>query len=112
MLDSYLAAQKAHYDLDTKRSKYFESLFDQNISVRNAQLWEAMTLLIVVVLVVGAGIAFSAYQLVQSRIPGAHATDVELSALRIRLTSSVIGLVVLFISLVFLYIYVKEVFQA
>lgn len=77
-----------------------------------------------VVLVVAAGIVFSAYQLWKGVGPAAApglvgapeantrdaspASDVEVSLSKIRITSTVIGIIVMVISIAFFYIYTKE----
>ena len=68
--------------------------------------------LALVVLVVVAGIAFAGFQLWTSvSVAGVQPTnDLEISASKVRVTSSVVGVVVLIISLAFLYIYTKEIY--
>jgi hypothetical protein len=66
-----------------------------------------------VVLVVLAGVAFSAFQLWKSVGPAGVQlnSEMEMSAKNVRITSSVVGVIVLVISIAFLYIYTHEVYQ-
>lgn len=97
-------------------------------------MWQARAseiLIWVVVIVCLSGVAFSGYQLWKATAPGpapsdaaakspnsaraaavtSGATDIELSWQSVRITSSVIGLVVLVISIVYLYLFLKEVYD-
>ena len=64
-----------------------------------------------VVLVVVSGVAFAGLQLwtgIRASIQTSN--EPELSASRVRVTSSVIGVVVLAISMAFLYVYIRDVY--
>jgi hypothetical protein len=97
---------------------------------QNAYKWQehaSTVVLILVVLVVVSGVAFSGYQLYKSvNIPkamptgaaptpevhseGNLATDFRVSQQGIQITSSVVGIVVLAISLAFLYLFIANVY--
>ena len=76
-----------------------------------------------VVIVCLSGVLFSGYQLCKATAPAPVggsvdksnadplATNVELSWQNVRMTSSVIGLVVLVISVAYLYLFLKEVYR-
>ena len=79
-------------------------------------LWQrraSSVLLILVVIVVTAGVIFSAAQLWRTLHMGQplQNTDLEISASKIRITSSVVGVVVLALSLVFLYLFIEQVYR-
>lgn len=82
----------------------------------DALLWQGTasnTLLWVVVIVTLSGVLFSGYQLIvtlRKSTPQGDST-VEISANRIRITTSVTGVVVLAISLAFLYLFLIEVYR-
>jgi hypothetical protein len=112
LLEAYAEAQKQQYDMWKKQSEYTAAILDWNIRSMERQRFAYGVILFLVALVVIAGTAFSGFQLWKSSVTGVHATnDFEVSASKIRVTSSVVGLIVLTISLVFLYIYTKEIYQ-
>ena len=89
-------------------------------------VWQARAseiLIWIVVIVCLSGVVFSGYQLWRATSPKPFggstvkadgdplATNVELSWQNVRVTSSVIGLVVLVISVAYLYLFLKEVYQ-
>jgi hypothetical protein len=89
-------------------------------------VWQAKAseiLIWVVVIVCLSGVVFSGYQLWRATSPKTFdgstvkadgdplATNVELSWQNVRVTSSVIGLVVLVISVAYLYLFLKEVYR-
>jgi len=96
-----------------KEYDYNIKLMDLNIEILQTQRLQTYTVMSLVALVVLAGIAFSAYQLWKSiGLAGVQLTsDLELSARNVRITSSVVGVVVLVISVAFLYIYAHDVYQ-
>ena len=86
---------------------------DANIQTLNAQWWASYAILCLVIIVVLAGVSFSGFQLWKSiTVAGVQpTTDLELSASKVRVTSTVVGIIVLTISLVFLYIYTVQVYK-
>jgi hypothetical protein len=87
--------------------------FRWQVQASNILIW-------VVVVVCLSGIVFSGYQLWRATAPGLGgsadksdplAANVELSWQNVRVTSSVVGLVVLVISVAYLYLFLKEVYH-
>jgi hypothetical protein len=104
--------QQAYFEAKKKEYQYVTALMDANIAAFDAQRVASHVILSLVVLVVVSGTAFAGFQLWKSvTVGGVQSSDLELSASRVRVTSSVVGVVVLTISLVFLYIYVHEIYQ-
>jgi hypothetical protein len=103
---AYVEAKKKEYEYVTK-------IMELNIEAFNAQRWSAYVILFLVVVVVISGISFSGFQLWKSiSVAGVQTSnELELSASKVRITSSVVGIVVLTISLAFLYIYTVQVYQ-
>ena len=103
---AYLEAKKKEYEYVTK-------VMELNIEAFNAQRWSAYAILFLVVVVVISGISFSGFQLWKSiTVAGVQTSnELELSASKVRVTSSVVGIVVLMISLAFLYIYTMQIYQ-
>jgi hypothetical protein len=102
----YIEAKKKEYDYQVK-------LMDLNLETFQTQWLQTYTVMALVVLVVVAGVCFSAFQLWKSvGVAGVQLnSELEMSAKNVRITSSVVGVVVLVISIVFLYIYTHEVYQ-
>jgi hypothetical protein len=111
---------------DYKEYYYRTYQHDLAESQLNAFKWQATAskiLIWVVVIVCLSGVVFSGYQLWRATAPGPVgggadgktadplATNVELSWQNVRVTSSVIGLVVLVISVAYLYLFLKEVYH-
>ena len=127
VLQNYIKAHEAQWNnaasVDPKvlqaytseQIKEYEYLVDEmNINIRayETQRTASNVILWVVVLVVVAGIVFSGFQLWKSVSVGVQSTtDLELSAGKVRVTSSVVGVVVLTMSLVFLYIYTQQIYH-
>jgi hypothetical protein len=90
-----------------KRYELQKRLMEVTARGYEAQSVASAVILILVVIVVVSGVAFSGLQLWAAiKIGGVQATqDLEISAQRIRITSSVVGVVILIISLAFLYVY-------
>jgi hypothetical protein len=88
-------------------------MMDINLSVIIAQRFASHVVLWLVAFVTIAGIAFAGFQLWKSvTVAGVQVSnDLEISASKVRVTSSVVGVVVLVISLVFLYLYTTEIYQ-
>jgi hypothetical protein len=104
--------QSAYIEAQTKQYQYIAKMMEINIRVLNAQRWASYAILFLVVIVVLSGISFAGIQLWKS-ISAAGVqptTDLELSAAQVRITSNIVGVIVLTISLVFLYIFTTEVY--
>jgi hypothetical protein len=104
--EKYVEAKKKEYDYQIK-------LMDLNLETFQSQWLQTYTVMTLVALVVIAGLSFSAFQLWKSvGVAGVQLnSELEMSAKNVRVTSSVVGVVVLVISIVFLYIYTHEVYQ-
>jgi hypothetical protein len=105
--------QKAYIEAERKYYEYLAAIMDIRIRAFQTQRLASNVILLLVVLVVVAGIMFAGFQLWKSvSVAGVQqSNELELSASKVRVTSSVVGVVVLTISLVFLYIYTKEVYH-
>jgi hypothetical protein len=91
---------------------YQNELMRYNQSLLGWQLFASDVLLWVVVIVAGAGVIYSGLQLASAARSGRQReTTLEISAQRVRITSSVVGILVLAISFVFLMIFVQQVYQ-
>jgi hypothetical protein len=94
----------AWYDYQRAVMQYNQSLLDWQLLAANILLWT-------VVVVVVAGVIYSGIQLTAAtRLRQRADSSFEISAQRIRVTSSVVGIVVLVLSLVFLLIFVQQVY--
>jgi cytochrome c-type biogenesis protein CcmH/NrfG len=104
--EKYIEAKKKEYD-------YQIGLMQHNLDTFSSQTPQTYTVMGLVVLVVVSGLALSAYQLWKSvNVAGVQLNnELEVSAKSVRVTSSIVGIVILVISIVFLYIYVHEVYQ-
>ena len=105
LMKAYVAAKKKQYE-------YQIAEMDVTIAAFQTARIASNVVLGLVVLVVIAGITFAGFQLWKSvSIAGVQQTsDLELSASKVRVTSSVVGVVVLVISIAFLFIYTKEIY--
>jgi hypothetical protein len=105
--------EKAYIETRKKEYEYLTAIMDVNIGAFRAQRFASGVILFLVVLVVTAGTAFAGFQLWKSvSVAGVQqSSDLEVSASKVRVTSSVVGVVVLTISLVFLYIYAQEIYH-
>lgn len=103
---AYLEAKKKQY-------QYIIKIMELNIEAFDAQRRSSYAILFLVVVVVISGISFSGFQLWKSvSVAGVQTSnELELSASKVRITSSVVGIIVLTISLAFLYIYTIQVYQ-
>jgi len=103
---AYVAAKKVEYKSQARLHEHRASIFEW-------QLMAANVVLALVVLVVSAGIIFSAMQLRKALLMDQpqDSAELELSATKIRVTSSVVGIIVLVLSLGFLYLFLTEVFD-
>ena len=106
LYQKYLEAKNKEYDYQIGQMQF-------NLEALNSQTPQTYTVMALVILVVVAGVFLSAYQLWKSvRVAGIQTnSELELSAKNVRVTSSIAGIVILVISIAFLYIYVHEVYQ-
>ena len=102
----YIEVKKKEYDYQAK-------LMDLNVETFQTQWLQTYTVMSLVVIVVIAGVLFAAFQLWKSvSVAGVQLnSELEISAKNVRITSSIVGVVVLVISIAFLYIYTHEVYQ-
>jgi hypothetical protein len=105
--------EKAYIDAKKRQYEYLTAIMDINLRAFEAQRLASFVILLLVVLVVVSGTGFAGFQLWKSvSMAGVQSSsDLEVSASKVRLTSSVVGVVVLTISLVFLYIYANEIYH-
>lgn len=103
--DSYLTALKAQYDYKTQG-------FGHRSKVFAWQYYSSIVIFGMVVLLVGAGFYFSWVQFRRDlTVPGgAEGTELELSAQGIKVQSSILGVIILVVSLAFLYLYLVYVY--
>lgn len=102
----------AWVQLQKKQYGYYGELMDSNVKTFFAQQIASYVVLFLVFVVVSAGIIFSGFQLWKGVATGVQSdTNLEISAASVRVTSSVVGVVVLTISLVFLFIYAHEIYH-
>ncbi len=110
-LDGTLYAQY----IETKKREYIfhTKIMEMNERIYDAQLISSYVVLTLVGLVVLAGVCFSGFQLINAlSVAGVQpSNDLEVSAGKVRITSSVVGIIVLVISIVFLYIYISQVYH-
>lgn len=94
------------YDYSKKKNDVIIELFAWQKHASEILMW-------VVILLVTSGIGFSGFQLFKaSSLNAAEAkTSFEIAASRLKITSSVVGLVVLAISVVFFYLFLIEVYR-
>ena len=115
-LNAQLAAERTPL-----HAKYVEALsaqYDEQIALMQAtaqlykwQNFASTVMMWTVVAVVSAGLLFSGYQLYFSvRRDKPMDGDLELSAQRLKLTSSVVGVVILAMSIAFVLIFVEKVY--
>jgi len=104
---------KAYTEAKKKEYEYLAAIMQFNLRAFEAQRFASLVILALVALVVVAGTGFAGFQLWKSvTVAGVQASsDLEVSASKVRVTSSVVGVVVLTISLVFLYIYTNEIYH-
>jgi len=104
-LDSEAEYAAAYYRYQIRLMDYNVGLFMWHQTAASVILWLACA-------VVAAGVLFSAIQLGNAlRLSQPQAsTELEVSAQKVRITSSVIGIVVLAMSLMFVYLFVHEIY--
>jgi hypothetical protein len=102
----------AYLEMKKREFGYYGRLMDVNVEVFFVQKIASYVVLFLVFIVVTSGVLFSGYQLWKSvAVAGVQTSnDLEISAAKVRVTSSVVGIVVLAISLAFLFIYTHEVY--
>lgn len=94
----------AWYEYQNKLMQYNRSLLDWQLFASEVLLW-------VVVAVAAAGVIYSGIQLFAAACTGRQrGSTFEISLHRVRITSSVVGIVVLTISFAFLIIFVQQVY--
>jgi hypothetical protein len=94
-----------------KTHEFVSASVDLSIGVLRDQRYASTAVLVLVILIVVSGILFAGFQLWKSVAVGPQPTnDLEFSAAKVRITSSVVGVTILVISLAFLYIYSKEIY--
>ena len=101
----YYEALSAQYDDDIAVMKQYQSVLAWELFASNVSLW-------LVAFIVLAGVGFAGVQLwqaVQKGAPQAE-TQLEIAATKFRLTSSVVGIVVLGMSYFFFYLFVKDIY--
>lgn len=99
----YREAKIAEYDNSIATMKYTQATLNWVLYASNVSLW-------LVSFIVLAGVAFSGFQLWQGAGIGAQETKLEVGANQFRLTSSVVGIIVLGMSFFFFYLFVKEIY--
>lgn len=114
VIEKYIAERNA---VD---QKYYKAYYDYLAKINEVQInkfvWQdrasEVTLWLVVIVVV-SGLAMSAFQLWIAFHRPDHSTDttIDLSAQNFRVTSSVVGIVVLIISIGFLFLFLREVYD-
>jgi hypothetical protein len=117
-----LNAQKAQYQFEKARFDYYRESLDNTKRVFGWQYVSSIILFFVIILIVLTGIVFAAIQFkiamkkaTQPAVPGAEATpmaasELELSLKGVKVNSSVLGIVILVISLAFFYLYLIYVY--
>jgi hypothetical protein len=117
---SAAAFEKYIADRNAVDQKYYKSYYEYLEKINEVQInkfiWQdrasEVTLWLVVIVVI-SGLSMSAFQLfIAFRRPD-HSTDttIDLSAQNFRVTSSVVGIVVLLISIGFLFLFLREVYN-
>ena len=106
MAETYRQLQEAHY-------RYEIELLEHRRDVFRWQLFASYTVLGIVALVTLAGLAFSAAQLLNAlRLSQPQPNiDLEVSAGKLRITSSVVGVVVLTLSLAFVFLFLDRAYE-
>lgn len=112
-LSSYKSERyKIENDYAAKYYIYLGEKADANIEQFKWQRSASERILWLVVVVVFSGVAFSGYQLWRaSDIKGIGESSIEIAAQKIKVTSSVAGVIVLAISIVFFYFFLIEVYR-
>ena len=110
--DSNLRIVKAYIEYQSARYDHLTKILELQIDILEWQGIASNIVLSLVVIVVLAGIGFSAFQLKKSLDLGRPQaeSELELSASKIRISSSVTGIIILALSLGFLYLFATEIF--
>lgn len=111
--DSYQQACDSLRALVDSETEKKIALSQHLVDVLHRQGIATNIILILVVIIVISGLLLAAYQLrVAAKSGGPQSsTELEASAAKVRITSSSVGIVVLTISLLFFYLYVKEIYS-
>lgn len=101
-----VAWEAAYYD-------YLISLMEYNVSLFKWQQTAGTVILWLVSVLVVAGVIFSGFHLwsAAANVRSQSNTEIEISTQKVRITSSVIGLVILVLSLAFVYLFIREVYS-
>lgn len=99
-------------ELDIKKAEYFISSFDHRAKTFQWQYVASIIIFILVMVIVASGLILSYmhfYKDLKSTTPS-PGTEMELSLQGLKINSSIMGLVILVISIAFLYMYLIYVF--
>lgn len=115
-VESHAVPSEVQAAFDKYQVQYYAFLGHQTeVAIENFR-WQqraSEVLMWTVLAVVFCGLAFSGYQLYHATRLGkdAGANEIEISADKVRITSSIVGLAVLFMSIAFLYLFLIEVYR-
>ncbi|WP_457447128.1 hypothetical protein [Roseateles sp. P5_E4] len=115
------AACKSYNKAQDSDERYAKRFFEQENEIRDVeisifkwQIWAANVILFLVGFLTVAAVCFCGYQLWKStrlsKLP-ANLIEVELSVSKLRLQTSLIGVMVLFVSYAFLLVFAREIYQ-
>lgn len=114
--ESHLVPPEVQAAFDKYQVQYYAFLGQQiEVAIENFR-WQqraSEVLMWTVLAVVFSGLGFSGYQLYHATRLGKDpaASEIEVSTNKVRVTSSIVGLVVLFMSIAFLYLFLIEVYR-
>lgn len=114
--ESHLVPPEVQAAFDKYQVQYYAFLGQQiEVAIENFR-WQqraSEVLMWTVLAVVFCGLGFSGYQLYHATRLGKDpaASEIEVSTNKVRVTSSIVGLVVLFMSIAFLYLFLIEVYR-
>jgi len=104
LYDKYHATLLAQYDEQMSLMKYNAGLYDWEQRASDVMMW-------IVVAVVAAGVVFSGFQLYMAARLGQKADGTfEVSATGMKVTSTIIGVLILAMSIAFMLIFVDKVY--
>lgn len=100
------------YETQVARAKFNHEVYEHNILVYRFQYWSSIFLLFVVSLLVIGGFYLSWLQFTYETRNGRQGdkNELEITKSGIKISSSVIGLIILFLSLGFFYLYMDNVY--
>ena len=81
-----------------------------NREVLEFQLFSSKILFVIVLTVIGMGLLFSAFQFWKKDSPDEKGTSLEIGMSGVKISSDILGLLILVISLAFFYIYLNNVY--